>query len=326
MSPEGSRPDPSPLLAFDREHVWHPYSSAAEPATSYLVESAAGVRLRMRRPDGTALEVDRRDVVLVVRDPRVRRAGAGRGRRQPARPDEPRDVRRAHPRARAGAGPAAARAGAARAGRRRAAAARVLRRLGLGRGRGRAQDGLAGPRRRRPAAAGAVHDPRRLPRRHVRADERLRPGQRHAHAVRGRPAPPGVRPPAPRRAGPARGRPGARGLGAGDPRAVRRARGPGRRGGRRAGAAGRGRHARLQPLRRPRAGRPGPRPRRAARAGRDRDRVRPDRRAVGRRPVRGGARHPVRRQGPDRRLPQPGRGALHRRTWPSGSAPVRPVA
>ncbi len=44
------------LLAYDRDHVWHPYSSATDPARSYLVESAAGVRLRLRRPDGTAVE------------------------------------------------------------------------------------------------------------------------------------------------------------------------------------------------------------------------------------------------------------------------------
>jgi adenosylmethionine---8-amino-7-oxononanoate aminotransferase len=44
------------LLAFDREHVWHPYSSAASPGDPYLVESAAGVRLTLRRPDGSAVE------------------------------------------------------------------------------------------------------------------------------------------------------------------------------------------------------------------------------------------------------------------------------
>ncbi len=37
----------------------------------------------------------------------------------------------------------------------------------------------------------------RLPRRHVRSDERVRPGRRHARAVRRRPAPAGLRAPAP---------------------------------------------------------------------------------------------------------------------------------
>ncbi len=44
------------LLAYDREHVWHPYSSALAPQHPYLVESAAGVRLRLRLPDGRRRE------------------------------------------------------------------------------------------------------------------------------------------------------------------------------------------------------------------------------------------------------------------------------
>jgi adenosylmethionine-8-amino-7-oxononanoate aminotransferase len=41
------------LLAYDREHVWHPYTSMSDPAPVRLVESAAGVRLRLA--DGTEL-------------------------------------------------------------------------------------------------------------------------------------------------------------------------------------------------------------------------------------------------------------------------------
>lgn len=45
------------LLAFDRDHLWHPYSSAAEPASPYFVESASGVRLSLRMPDGSGQDV-----------------------------------------------------------------------------------------------------------------------------------------------------------------------------------------------------------------------------------------------------------------------------
>jgi adenosylmethionine-8-amino-7-oxononanoate aminotransferase len=56
MSPEVSRlaalapqpPEAQDLLALDREHLWHPYSSMTSPGTVYPVESASGVRLRMR--------------------------------------------------------------------------------------------------------------------------------------------------------------------------------------------------------------------------------------------------------------------------------------
>jgi adenosylmethionine-8-amino-7-oxononanoate aminotransferase len=45
------------LLAFDRDHVWHPYSSALTPQEPYLVESAHGIRLRLRDRDGEPREV-----------------------------------------------------------------------------------------------------------------------------------------------------------------------------------------------------------------------------------------------------------------------------
>jgi adenosylmethionine-8-amino-7-oxononanoate aminotransferase len=44
------------LLSFDRDHLWHPYSSMTRPSSPYLVESAAGTRLRLR-VDGEAVEV-----------------------------------------------------------------------------------------------------------------------------------------------------------------------------------------------------------------------------------------------------------------------------
>jgi adenosylmethionine-8-amino-7-oxononanoate aminotransferase len=48
--PDGSVDE---LLAYDREHVWHPYTSMTEPTPVRLVESASGVRLRLA--DGTEL-------------------------------------------------------------------------------------------------------------------------------------------------------------------------------------------------------------------------------------------------------------------------------
>jgi adenosylmethionine-8-amino-7-oxononanoate aminotransferase len=43
-------------LTFDRDHLWHPYSSMTRPSSPYLVESASGTRLRLRL-DGDPVEV-----------------------------------------------------------------------------------------------------------------------------------------------------------------------------------------------------------------------------------------------------------------------------
>ena len=53
-------PDRSPdeLLAYDREHVWHPYTSMTEPTPVRLVESASGVRLRLAGPHGGSELID----------------------------------------------------------------------------------------------------------------------------------------------------------------------------------------------------------------------------------------------------------------------------
>ena len=45
------------LLALDRAHLWHPYSSALTPSEPYLVESAHGIRLRLRDRAGREREV-----------------------------------------------------------------------------------------------------------------------------------------------------------------------------------------------------------------------------------------------------------------------------
>jgi adenosylmethionine-8-amino-7-oxononanoate aminotransferase len=46
-------PTPDDLLAFDREHLWHPYTSMTEPTPVRLVTGADGVRLRLA--DGSEL-------------------------------------------------------------------------------------------------------------------------------------------------------------------------------------------------------------------------------------------------------------------------------
>src|SRR3954447_8543645 len=56
-APDSSGLDLEALIAFDRDHVWHPYSSASAPQAPYLVESADGIRLRLRNRDGELREV-----------------------------------------------------------------------------------------------------------------------------------------------------------------------------------------------------------------------------------------------------------------------------
>jgi adenosylmethionine-8-amino-7-oxononanoate aminotransferase len=46
------------LLAYDRAHVWHPYTSMTDPAPVRVVESASGVRLRLAGPGGSREVVD----------------------------------------------------------------------------------------------------------------------------------------------------------------------------------------------------------------------------------------------------------------------------
>ena len=153
------------LLAFDREHVWHPYG-----ALPGALRAAAG-RLGARgAPEARRrARADRRHVLVVVCDPRLPPSRARRRRPRAARADGARDVRRAHARAGGAAGGAPGGARARRAG------AGVLRRLRLGLGRGRDQAVPAVPARGGPSRAHAAADRAgRLPRRHVRRDGRLR--------------------------------------------------------------------------------------------------------------------------------------------------------
>ena len=46
-SPAMSFPTDAELLAYDREHVWHPYTSMTDPVPTRLVTGADGVRLRL---------------------------------------------------------------------------------------------------------------------------------------------------------------------------------------------------------------------------------------------------------------------------------------
>ena len=46
------------LLEFDRDHLWHPYSSMTRPGVVYPVESAKGVRLRLATDEGPLEVVD----------------------------------------------------------------------------------------------------------------------------------------------------------------------------------------------------------------------------------------------------------------------------
>ncbi len=175
----------------------------------------------------------------MVRHPRLPGPRARRRRPRPAGVDGPRDVRRPHPRAGGRPRPPAPRP---RAGRPRA---RLPRRLGFGLGGGRDEDGAPVAPRGRPPADPLLHDPRRLPRRHLLAHVGDRPGRRHALPLPRGPARAPLRPAPTRGAGPRRGRPGPAPLGAGDAGPVLPPRRRHRRRHRRAGAPGRRGDARV---------------------------------------------------------------------------------
>ena len=269
-------------------------------------------RARARGRRRAARRGDRRHELVVVRRARARPPRPRRGPARAGRPLQPRHVRRPDPRAGGGAGRGA------RPHRPGPARARVLRGLRVGVDRGGAQARGAGPGGpRAPRSAAIRRAAGRLPRRHGRGDERLRPGGQHARVVPLAGARAGLPAAAARRGlhgrAPRSGaRRGGRGLGPrgrgrrGRPR--RRARG-GR--GRTRAAGGRG-HVRLRPAL-PRGTAPHRRRARPA-PGRRRDRhgVRPDRSAVRLRVGRRRTGRHVRRQGADRRDHDAGRGAVHR--------------
>jgi len=53
----GGPDDPAALLAFDRDHVWHPYAPIPATTTPLVVRGAEGVRLHVTTPDGDELEL-----------------------------------------------------------------------------------------------------------------------------------------------------------------------------------------------------------------------------------------------------------------------------
>lgn len=53
QSKENSQIDTENMLAYDREHVWHPYSSTTNPSPVFPVHSADGVRIKLK--NGTEL-------------------------------------------------------------------------------------------------------------------------------------------------------------------------------------------------------------------------------------------------------------------------------
>ena len=296
------------LLAFDRDHVWHPYSSALAPQAPYLVESAHGIRLRLRDRDGEAREVvdamsswwcaihgyavpeldaaARRQLgsmAHVMFGGLTHEPAIGLARRLvDLAPDGLEHVFLAD------SGSVSVEVAMKMALQWHLAAGRRRTRFFTIRG------GYHGD----TFSPMSVTDP-------VSGMHALFRGVLPEHVFA--PRPPGGAATAPRR--PRAGRVGAR-----DPGPVCRARRLAGRRHRRAGAAGRRGHARLQPARAQRAARPGPPARGAGHPRRDRDRAAPHGSALGRGGAgRPGPRHPVRRQGPDRRLPDPGRGALHAR-------------
>ena len=109
------------LLAFDREHVWHPYTSMTDPTPVRLVERRVR-RTPARWPTARELVDGMSSWWAAIHGYAV--PGARRGRTPPARRHGARDVRRAHPRAR---GPARGAAGRARPRRARARLPRRLR-------------------------------------------------------------------------------------------------------------------------------------------------------------------------------------------------------
>ena len=231
---------PAEISAIDAAHVWHPYSTIGAEALAPVVAVGAQRRLahghRPRDADGGPVE---------VLDAMSSWWTAIHGHGHPAldaaitasaRHDEPRHVRRADPRARGAAGPAAG-ARSPRTAWTRCSSATPAR----CRSRWRSKMALQYQRSLGRRGKHRLMTWRgRLSRRHVHPDERVRPRRRHALAVDRTCWPPQVfAPQVPADYDPA--------YSAAFERAARRARRRAGRRHRRAGGAGRGRHALPRP-------------------------------------------------------------------------------
>ena len=174
------------LVASDRAHVWHPYAPVPDSSPLFAVAAAQGVRLGLT--DGRELIDGMASWWAAIHG--YRHPVLDAAVRDAARPDGPRHVRGPH--ARSAVRWPSAWSRSPRRGWTGCSSATRARWRSRSRSRWRCSTGRRGATGTAPAADRA----RRLPRRHVRRDVGVRPGDRNAPLVRRGAAPAGLRPPA----------------------------------------------------------------------------------------------------------------------------------